>query len=143
MLSDRISGPLGFNFFRHGPTTRPSLERTADKASLLSDRVKLFRAEARVKGIVGDSVGVFDLIHPDRARTHNQSKSAVLRLMVSHGWSIRSPTTDTTQGERDFGVWSKISQASNDEGRKIWLCRDFPQCTDVSQATCFFRSFRL
>jgi len=33
--------------------------------------------------------------------THTKPKSAVLRLMVSHGWCIRSPTTDTPQGERD------------------------------------------
>ena len=33
-------------------------KRTADKASLLSGRVGLSRAEARVEGIVGGSVGV-------------------------------------------------------------------------------------
>ena len=32
-------GPLGFNFSQHGPTTRPSVERTAEKAFMLSDRV--------------------------------------------------------------------------------------------------------
>ena len=32
MLSDPL-GPLGFNFSQHGPTTRPSVERTADCAS--------------------------------------------------------------------------------------------------------------
>ena len=32
-------GPLGFNFSQHGPTTRPSVERTAAKAFLLPDRV--------------------------------------------------------------------------------------------------------
>ena len=32
-------GPLGFNFSQHGPTTRPSVERTAEKAFLLPDRV--------------------------------------------------------------------------------------------------------
>jgi hypothetical protein len=42
---------------------------------------------------------------------------------------------DTPQGERDFvGVWSKISQTPKDDGRKMWLCRGFPQCTDVCQA---------
>ena len=51
-------GPLGFNFSQHGPTTRPSIYRTADKASLLSDRVYLSHAEACVKEIVGGSVGV-------------------------------------------------------------------------------------
>ena len=52
-------GPLGFNFSQHGPPTRPSVERTADKASSLSDRVQLSCAEGRVEGIVGGSVGVF------------------------------------------------------------------------------------
>ena len=37
---ERIQGALGFNFFQHGPTTRPSVERTADKAFLLSDRIE-------------------------------------------------------------------------------------------------------
>ena len=32
-------GPLGFNFSQHGSTTRPSVERTAEKAFMLSDRV--------------------------------------------------------------------------------------------------------
>jgi len=32
-------GPLGFNFAHHSPTTRPSVERTAEKAFLLPDRV--------------------------------------------------------------------------------------------------------
>ena len=32
-------GPLGYNFSQHGPTTRPSVERTAEKAFLLPDRV--------------------------------------------------------------------------------------------------------
>ena len=53
---------------------------------------------------MGGSVGVLESIQKDRARTHTES--AVLRLMVSHGWSIRSPTTDTPQG----GVAVKIHQ---------------------------------
>jgi hypothetical protein len=32
-------GPLGFNFAQHSPTTRPSVEKTAEKAFLLSDRL--------------------------------------------------------------------------------------------------------
>ena len=39
--------------------------------------------------------------HMGPLATHTETKSAVLKLMVSHGWSIRSPTTDTPQGERD------------------------------------------
>ena len=35
----RPLGPLDVNFSQHGPTTRPYVERTADTASLLSDRV--------------------------------------------------------------------------------------------------------
>ena len=34
-----LLGPLGFNFAQHSPTTRPSVERTAEKAFLLPDRV--------------------------------------------------------------------------------------------------------
>ena len=33
-------GPAGFDFSQHGPTTRPSVGRTADKAFSLSDREK-------------------------------------------------------------------------------------------------------
>ena len=36
-----------------------------------------------VEEIKGGSVGVFELIQKDRARTHTEPKSAVLRLMVS------------------------------------------------------------
>ena len=32
-------GPLDVNFSQHGPTTRPSVERIAEKAILLPDRV--------------------------------------------------------------------------------------------------------
>ena len=75
---------------------------------------------------MGGSVGVFELsqsarllILIDRARTRTKPKQAVMRLMVSHGWSKRSPTTDTPQGERDFGVWSKNSQTPKDEGTRF------------------------
>ena len=51
--------------------------------------------------IKGGSVGVFQSFQKDRARTHTEPKAAVLRLMVSHGWSIRSPITDTSHGEKD------------------------------------------
>ncbi len=83
------------------PTTRPSVERTAEKAFLLSDRVELSSAEARVEEIVGGSLGVFGgMRHRCHARPRTEPKSAFLRLMVSHGWSTRSPTMDTPQGER-------------------------------------------
>jgi len=59
-------GPLGLNFSQHSPTTRPSVEKTADKAFLLSDRVQLSSAEARVKEMKGGSVGVFELNQSDR-----------------------------------------------------------------------------
>ena len=85
---------------------------------MLSDRVLPSSAEARVEGKVGGNVGVFELSQSARARAHTEPMPAVLRLMLSHGWSIRSPTTNTPQGERDFGVWSKISQSTKDEGRK-------------------------
>ena len=48
-------GPLGLNFAQHSPTPRPSVERTAEKAFLLSDRVSLSSAEAREEGIQGGS----------------------------------------------------------------------------------------
>ena len=69
-------GPLGFKCSQHMPTTRPSVERTAKKACLLLDRVSLSSAEAREEGIQGGSVGVFELIQKDRARTHTEPKSA-------------------------------------------------------------------
>ena len=53
------SGPLGFNFAQHSPTTRPSVGRTAKKDFLLSDRVEFSSAEAREEGIKGGSLGVF------------------------------------------------------------------------------------
>ena len=77
------TGPLGFQCSHHRQTTRPPVERTAEE------------------GIVGGSAGVFGLIKKYRARIHTEPKSAVLRLMVSHGWSIRFPAIDTPQGERD------------------------------------------
>ena len=46
-------GPFGFYLAQHSPTTRPSVERTTDKAFLLSDRVELSSAKARVEGIRG------------------------------------------------------------------------------------------
>ena len=49
-------GPLGFRCSQHSPTTRPSVERTADKAFFLSDRVYLSSAEARVEGTKGGYV---------------------------------------------------------------------------------------
>ena len=67
-------GPSGFNSSQHGPTTRPSVKRTADEASLLADRIELSSAEARVEGIVGGSVGVFELSQSARARTHTEPK---------------------------------------------------------------------
>ena len=60
MLSDPL-GHLGFNFSQHGSTTRPSVERTAEKAFMLSDRVQLSSAETRVKEKVDGSVGVVEL----------------------------------------------------------------------------------
>ena len=56
------SGPSGFECSQHSPTIRPSVERTAEKAFLLSDRVKLSSAEARVERMITEfkvgSVGV-------------------------------------------------------------------------------------
>ena len=68
---------------------------------MLSDRVWLSSAEARVEEIKGGSFGVFELIQKDRARTHTEPKSAVMRLMVFRSWSTKFPTMDTQEGERD------------------------------------------
>ena len=95
--------PLGFDSPNIAQRHALHVERTAEKAVMLSDRVSLSSAEARVEEIKGGSVGVFDFSHPACARTHTKPKSAVLRLMVSDGWSIRSPITDTPQGERGGG----------------------------------------
>ena len=38
-------GPLGYDFSQHSPTARPSVERTAGKAFLLSGRVLLSSAD--------------------------------------------------------------------------------------------------
>ena len=54
----------------------------------------------------------------DPLATHTEPKSAVLRLMVSHGWSIRSPTTDTP-GERNcVGGCGEIGQTPRTKGEK-------------------------
>jgi hypothetical protein len=64
------------------PTTRPSVERTAEKAFLLSDRVSLSSAEAREEGIQGGSVGVFEATQVGaRSPTHRTQVS----LSEAHG----------------------------------------------------------
>ena len=50
---------------------------------MLSDRVWLSSAEARVEEIKGGSAGVLELGQTARARTHTEPKSAFMRLMVS------------------------------------------------------------
>ena len=62
----RPLGPLGYNISKHSPTTRSEVERTARKEKMLSDRVWLPSAEARVEGIKGGSAGVFVRVSPDR-----------------------------------------------------------------------------
>jgi C-terminal processing protease CtpA/Prc len=76
---------LNFKGSQHSLTTRPSVERTAKKTFLLSDRVELSSVEARVEEIQGGSVGVLELTQTGPLATHTEPKSAVLRLMVSHG----------------------------------------------------------
>ena len=83
-------GPLACNFPLHMPTTRPSVERTAEKASLLSDRVSLSSAEAREEGIQIGSNGAFGGIPVgDHARKRTEPKSASSRLMVSHNGRLK------------------------------------------------------
>ena len=66
---------------------------------------------------------MFELSQSARVRTHTKPKSAVLRLIVSHGWSIRSPNTDTPHGEKD-SVWGRgeTSQTPKEEKRKEEKC---------------------
>ena len=62
--------------------TRPSGERTADKAFLLADRVQLSSAEARVEETKGGSVGVFEATQVGaRSHTHRTQVS----LYEAHG----------------------------------------------------------
>ena len=94
-------GPLGFDFAQHSPTTRPSVERTAEKVfcfrnAFSSPVQRLVHMRYRVA-----LSGCFELNHMGPLATHTEPKSAGLWLMVSHGWSIRSPSTDTPQSERD------------------------------------------
>ena len=78
-------GPSGCNLSQHTPTTRLSVERTADKACLLSDRVELSSAEAREEGVQGGPLGVFEPIQRTISRARAEPKSASIRLMVPHG----------------------------------------------------------
>jgi hypothetical protein len=107
-----------FGFAHHSLTTRPSVERTAEKALFSFGSRLALRCRGSYRWGSGWLCwGVW--VKPIGPRSpHTKPKLAVLRLMVSHGWSIRSPTTDTPQGERDLGVWCKISQTPKDEGRK-------------------------
>ena len=67
------AGPLGFNSPNIAQRHALHVERTAEKAVMLSDCVELSSAEARVEEIKGGSVGMFELSHPARARTHTQN----------------------------------------------------------------------
>ena len=60
-------GPLGFNSPNIAQRHALHVERTAEEAFMLSDRVQLSSAEARVEKIKGGSVGVFELIQKDLA----------------------------------------------------------------------------
>ena len=64
------------------PTTRPSVERTAEKACLLSDRVSLSSAKAREEGIQGGSLGVFEL---DQKGTVSHTHRTQVSLNEAHG----------------------------------------------------------
>ena len=90
--------PFRFKFAQHSPTTRSFVEKTAKKAFMLSNRVELSSAEARVEELKGGSVGVLQLIHPDRARhTHRTQISRpeahgipwLEQKISNHGYPIR------------------------------------------------------
>ena len=59
-LGNRHLGSLGFNSPNIAQRHALHVERTAEKAFMLSGRVKLSSAEARVEEIEGGSVGVGD-----------------------------------------------------------------------------------
>ena len=73
-------GPLDYIFSQHSPTTRPSVERTAEKAFMLSDRVWLSSAEARVEKIKGRFVGVKGPLSPlaSSSSPHTRTPEIVL-----------------------------------------------------------------
>ena len=69
-----VLGPL--NLAQHSPKTRPSVERTADKAFLLSDRLELSSAEARVEEIKGGSLQACNpTCHPAMDSDHYNTAS--------------------------------------------------------------------
>ena len=51
------SGPLGFNLSQHGPTTRPSVESTAETAFMLSDRVSMLLSGGAWRACLGHGPG--------------------------------------------------------------------------------------
>ena len=57
------------------------VERTAEKAFMLSDRVLLCSAEARVEEIMGGSVGVVELFQNRIALFHTPNPSQVLLVL--------------------------------------------------------------
>jgi hypothetical protein len=60
-VGDHPLGPLGFNFSQHMPTTRPSVERTAEKAchgSEVHHALHLRPGPAAIAGVRGEGLGV-------------------------------------------------------------------------------------
>ena len=67
------------------------VERTADEALMLSNRVELSSADARVQEMKGGSVGVFELGYPARDRTHIEPNTAFMRIVVPSGRNTLRP----------------------------------------------------
>ena len=93
-------GPLGFNFpnmaQRHAlPQKRLHIKYTCFRIAFSSPVQKLVQRGSWVA-----LFGCLEVTHTGPLSTHTEPKSAVVRLMVSHGWSIRSPTKDPPQGEK-------------------------------------------
>ena len=65
-----------FSFLPTRPSDTPFRGKDCRESSFASGSRLALHAEARVEEIKGGSVGVFELIQRDRARTHTEPKSA-------------------------------------------------------------------
>ena len=80
-------GPLGFNFAQHSSTTRPSGKKDCRERIYAFWSSLGLQCRSSCRGDKGWLCWGVSVEPGARARTHTKPKSAVLRLMVSHGWS--------------------------------------------------------